>query len=159
MSDPRAIIGLEQITRQHNAVVHVAVGNITTGEDDLVSAIIAAGVLNDNRKVLRGKIWGRTANNANVKTLKIYFGTQIILTIALQASQVGTFEVDFTVIRTGVDTQDWHSSVIQAPAGVNDMEDGTATQDDGAAITVKATAEATATDDVIAEGMLLDFPA
>lgn len=136
----------------------IAVGNVTTGEDNLITYALAANALPAWGAGVHIIAWGTTANNANAKTLKLYFGTAVILTNALTVSIAGVWRIEADVISTGVDAQDYVSQLVTtgtAGVALNDIEVGTATQDDGATITIKCTGEATATDDIIQEGMII----
>ena len=135
-----------------------AVGNVDTGEDDLITFSLPANAMSAAGKGVRIHAWGTAANNANAKTLKLYFGTQIIETFTLTVSQVDTWSIIATVWRTGSSTQDWESTLIQAgTASAVDVEVGTATQTDTAAITIKCTGEGVATNDIVQEGLLVEF--
>lgn len=132
-------------------------GNVGTGEDNLLTYVIPAGRLCARGTGARITAWGTTANNANAKTLKVYFGSQVILTTALTISIAGVWRVQAEVISTGVDTQDYIAQLVQGGTTLNDVESGTATQDDGAAITVKCTGEATADNDIVQEGLIVEL--
>ena len=139
-------------------VNNTAVGNVLTGEDDLITYSLPTNALTSNQKGIRITAWGTAANNANAKTLKVYFGTQIILTTSLTVSQVDTWRVAGTVWRTSLNNQDWECSLIQAgTASLIDVENGTAIQTETSAIIIKCTGEATATDDIIMEGMIIEY--
>lgn len=142
-------------------LVHVAVGNVGAGEDDLQSVSLPALSLKESGDYVRIRAWGIAANNANAKTLKAYFGTQVVLNLALTASIAGKWFVDVIVSRTGKDTQDWvmeiRESTAAALAALKQAQDnGTATQDEDAAITVKLTGTGVATDDIVQEGMIVE---
>ena len=135
-----------------------AVGNITTGEDNLITYVLPANAIPAYGAGVHITAWGTTANNANAKTLKLYFGTAVILTNALTVSIAGVWRIEADVISTGVDAQDYVAQLVTtgtAGVALNDIEVGTATQDDGATITIKCTGEATATNDIIQEGMVI----
>ena len=135
-----------------------AVGNVGVGEDDLITYSLPANALSANGKGIRIRAWGTAANNANAKTVKLYFGTQVILTTALTVSQTDTWKIDATVWRTGASTQDWESSLIEAgTVSLTDIENGTATQTDTAAITIKCTGTATSDNDIVNEGLTVEF--
>ena len=75
---------LKAHTSQQGGVLNVnttAVGNVTTGEDNLITYSLPANTLSVNGMALRIVAWGLTANNANAKTLKVYFGTVVIGTL------------------------------------------------------------------------------
>ena len=137
-----------------------AVGNVGTGEDDLISYSLPANALSANGKGVHITAWGTTANNANGKTLKLYFGSAAILTYALVASVAGTWRIEANVFRTGVDAQDYVSEMVSigvAGAAVTDVEVGSTTQDDGAAVVIKVTGEATSNSDIVCEGLATSF--
>lgn len=141
-----------------NSIGTTAVGNITTGEDNLITATVIKDTLYKAGKGVRITAWGSTANNANAKTLKLYFGTAVILTNALTTSQVNTWRMVAEVFSTGADAQDYVAQFLQSGTTSQiDIEVGTATQDDGAAITIKCTGEATATNDIVQEGLLVEI--
>lgn len=134
------------------------VGNVGIGEDDLITYAMPASSLNASGKGVEIQAWGTAANNANVKTLKLYFGTQVILTNSITASQVGTWNIIARVFSTGTDTQDWSAAFTNAgTTSTIDNEVGTSIQDDGAAITIKCTGEATADNDIVQDGLLVKY--
>ena len=143
-----------------SSITLAAVANVGAGEDDLITTSIPAAALSEAGKGVRITAWGTTANNANAKTLKVYFGTQVVLTNSLTASIAGVWKSETLVFSTGTDTQDWVSRLATlgaAGVALNDVEVGTATQDDGAAITIKATGEAVDNNDIVQEGLLVEF--
>ncbi len=139
-----------------------AVGNVDAGEDNLITYALPADALSANGQVVKIKAWGTAANNANAKTLKLYFGSQAILTWAITASKVIVWKVEAYVVRTGVDTQDCYAVILETSIGspnaqLTDQELTAGTQDDGAAITIKCTGEGVATNDIVQEGLLVEF--
>src|SRR3990167_189866 len=95
------------------SVNSTAVGNVTTGEDDLMTYALAANKLNAAGNGVRILAWGTAANNANVKTLKLKFGSDTILSQSLTASQAGFWEIQAVVLRTGSDKQDTDQPLLQ----------------------------------------------
>lgn len=135
-----------------------AVGNTDAGEDDLITYSMPTDSFKRAGIGVRIRAWGTAANNANAKTLKMYFGTQIIITTSLTINQVDTWKIEATVWSTGTDTQDWETHLIQSgTTTLVDVENGTATQNDGAAIAIKCTGEATTTNDIVQEGLSVEF--
>ena len=136
-----------------------AVGNVTVGEDDLITYALPANSLSANGKAVKIKVWGTTANNVNAKTLKLYFGSQIILTNSLAVSIAGFWYAEAIVVRTGASTQDIFANLNTntATVAVVDQEITAGTQTDTAAITIKCTGEGTDTNDVVQEGLLVEF--
>ena len=139
-------------------VNNTAVGNVTTGEDNLITYSLPINALYEAGRGVRITAWGTGANNANAKTLKLYFGTAVILTNSLTTSQANTWRMVAEVFSTGTDTQDYIAQFLQAgTVAQTDIELGTATQDDGAVITIKCTGDATATNDIVQEGLIVEI--
>jgi hypothetical protein len=135
-----------------------AVGNVGTGEDNLMTYSLPAGALSAAGKGVRITAWGTAANNADAKTLKLHFGSVAILTVSLTTSQACTWRIEAVVFSTGTDAQDYSAQLVQGgTATLVDVEGGSLTQDDGAAITIKCTGEATSNNDVVQEGLLVTF--
>lgn len=144
--DPRAVTNV------------TAVGNITTGTDDLITYSLPARSMQEAGDWVKIKAWGTTANNANAKTLTLAFGSQTILTTALTTNQASQWEINAVVIATAGSAQDWHSSLSEiGTANQFDMETGTATVTSTAAITIKCTGNATATNDIVQEGLTVEL--
>lgn len=139
---------------------NTAVGNVGAGEDDLITYVMPASTLTAAKKGVRVTAWGTTANNANAKTIKAYFGSQVVLTNALTVSIAGVWRMESEVYSTGTEAQDWVSQLVTtgtAGVALNDIELGTATQDDGATITIKLTGTAVDNNDIVQEGMMVEF--
>jgi hypothetical protein len=140
-----------------------AVGNVGAGVDNLMSYQLAASKLATAGGAIRIRGWGTAANNATAKNLLLKFGTASLLgTLAITASQVGKWYVDAIVTKTGTDTQDFVAVVIESvgttlAAGKQAQLVGTATEDDGAAITIQFQGEGGADNDVVQEGMIVEF--
>jgi hypothetical protein len=136
------------------AAIFAAVGNVGTGEDDLQTFTVPANVLAKDGAVIEIENSGTVANNANAKTVKLYVGGTAILTVTAPISVAVSWAIRARIIRTGVDTQKYSAEFITTgAAGVSftTTSSGTLTKDDGAAIIVKTTGEATDTDDIISE--------
>lgn len=130
-----------------------AVGNVGTGEDNLMTTTLAAGYLSAAGKGIRVTAWGTKASTANAKTLRLYFGSVAILTHSLGTSAAGSWKITAEVLSTGTDAQDYNAFLIGTDT---DAEIGTATQDDGAAIIVKCTGDATSNNDIVQEGLIVE---
>lgn len=136
-----------------------AVGNVGGGEDVLMTYDLPLNSFIATTKRVHITAWGTTANNVNAKTLKLYFGS-VILTNALTASIAGIWRVEADVISTGTDAQDYISQLVTtgtAGVALNDIENGSLVEDDGAAITIKCTGTATTDNDIVQEGMIVEF--
>lgn len=134
------------------------VGNVGGGTDDLITYTLPASAMSAAKKGVRITAWGTTANNANAKTVTMNFGSQVLVTTALTTSQAGVWRIVAEVISTGTDTQDYVATLMQGGATtILDVEQGTATQDDGASIIIKCTGAATTTNDIVQSGMITEF--
>lgn len=140
------------------SVITTAVKTVGAGEDVLMTYDLPANSMVVTGSGVKITAWGTAANNVNAKTLKLYFGSAVILTTALTASQVDTWRIEATVLRTGASTQDYSAQLLQAgTAALVDVENGALTQTETAAITIKCTGEATTNDDIAQEGMVVSF--
>ena len=139
-----------------------AVGNTGIGEDNLITYSLPANSLSANGKALRITAWGTLANNANLKTLKLYFGAAIINAgLNMTVNIDGRWIVKGLVIRTGTSAQDYNSITSETTSGFGTAKHfgvtGTATEVETGAITIKCTGEATADNDIVQEGMIVEF--
>ena len=141
-----------------DGTVSVDVGNVDAGEDNLQSYSLPANSITADGSGVKITAWGDYTNNANAKTIRLYFGSQEILALALTANQNGFWRIEATVTRTGASAQQYSSQIMQTGATAQfDVESGTATQTDTAAITIKCTGEATTTNDIVQDGLLVTF--
>lgn len=135
-----------------------AVGNVGVGEDDLMTYSLPADSCNSNGRTIRVTAWGTTANNVNAKTVKLHFGATVILTTALTVSQVGVWKITAEIVRTGASAQEAVASLLQGGATtLVDVEQSAPSEAHASAITIKATGTATANNDVVQEGMIVEF--
>jgi hypothetical protein len=132
----------------------IAVGNVGTGEDNLKSYTLPANSLIADDRGVRITAWGTKANNADAKTLKLYFGSAAILTHSLGTSAAGNWKIEALVFRTGSSTQDYMADLTGTDT---DQESGTATETDTSTIVIKCTGEATSNNDIVQDGLLVEF--
>lgn len=136
------------------------VGNVGAGEDDLMTYSLPANSLSVNNKGIRVTAWGTAANNANGKTLTVYFGVSQLIFL-LTASITSTWRVSLLIFRTGASTQDVYVGAKQTNstsfAVIENESVTTAAQTDTAAITIKCTGTATANNDIVQHGMLVEY--
>lgn len=154
--------GSSAITARAGGVIYqsiTAVGNITTGEDDLISQSIAANVLSANGQRLTGEFNGRFAANGNAKRIRLKFGSTTILDMGSGISPNGaTWRMTYTITRTGAATQRVSASLlIGGIAGPVFTGVTTAAETLSGAITLKATGEATSTDDIINDEFVCEW--
>lgn len=138
-----------------------AVGNVGTGEDDLVTYSLPANTLSQDGNGVRVTAWGDIAGVSGTKVIKIYFGTQNIGQITIGGSDVHAWRATATVWLTATANQDYESSILESDSAVGftntQIANGSTTQDETAAITIKCTGEATNDDDIVQEGLLVEF--
>ena len=137
-----------------------AVGNVGAGTDDLMTYSLPANSLSANGKGVRITAWGTYANNANAKTLALLFGATTINTGSLTISQSGLWRCDAFVLRTGSSTQKYFATVQSGTTTVvasNNRSVGTAAETDAGAITIKFTGVGVSDNDIVQEGMIVEF--
>lgn len=134
-----------------------AVGNVGTGEDDLMTYPLPANSLVTTGRGIEITAWGTTANNANAKAVKLYFGSTIIQNYSLTTSVAGKWKIAALVFRTGTSAQDYVSELREKDSQWHDIESGTLTETETSAITIKCTGEAVADNDVVQEGMIVKY--
>lgn len=135
------------------------VGNVGTGEDDLISLTLPANTLNAAGTGVKITAWGVTAANVNSKILRIRFGGQVVFAYAMPTSVSVAWRVEVLVFRTGSNTQESiaHMVGIHGVVSINDVESQSSlTVVDTSAIIVKGTGDATADNDIQQEGMLME---
>jgi len=134
-----------------------AVGNVGTGEDDLITFLLEKNTMQNDGDTLEIRTFGVFANNTNTKTLKIYLGSTVIfsLTGTTTAFQGKEWCADTTIIKDGSSSQKIVTSF--GTNGVVFSEVTAATEDLTSANTIKCTGEATTTNDVVQSGLVIKF--
>lgn len=165
LADPVVNIGSGSGTFKPTGLANInttVVGNIGAGPDDLMTYSLPANSLSSDGKSVRVKMWGKTAINANAKSLQIVFGS-VLATLSLTINQIGVWSVDGLFIRTGSNAQDVYltaEEIVDATLTASKVFKTvtTRTNADTSAITIKAVASTvTATDDITQEGMVVEF--
>mgnify|MGYP001618210370 CR=1 FL=1 len=123
------------------------IGNVGAGEDDLQSVLVEADSLYKNGQAIRVRAWGRSANNGNDKTLRLYAGATKIFDSGVLVLTNKPWFLEAIVLRTATDVQLAFAHGLAASAVLDPTRTALAL-DDGASITFKVTGEATATDDI-----------
>jgi len=131
-------------------VSNTTVGNVGTGEDDLMSASISAATLETNTQCLCFEAHFTTAANANNKTVKIKFGATTIYDSTAVAANDDRLHVHGVIYRTGAATQIARVTAIGNNGGafLNDVQFSSPTETLSGAITFKATCAGTSDNDV-----------
>jgi len=134
------------------------VGNIGTGEDDLISRTVAANTLGVNGGRLRFT-WSVTfAANANNKTLKCYWNGVAVYSSGALALNAGGCVVEMIVTRTAAATQNIAVRVTSGNTTLPTSEvitTGAATL--SGSVVAKLTGEATSNDDISARDLLVEY--
>ena len=139
------------------SVNSTSVATVGTGEDDLMTYTLPAAAMEATNRAVRITAWGTTANNANVKTLKMKFGATNIMTNALTQSVAGAWCVQGIVIRTGAATQISLAKLEENAVANSDVETGTPAETLSGAVVIKCTGEATDNNDIVQLGMIVEY--
>ena len=142
------------------------VGNIGGGTDDLMTYSIPANSLSANGKGIRITAWGATGNNANAKTLIFTFGATNAGVTGLTVSIAGAWVAQVVIVRSAANTQVGYltvtetvngSSPVVAPKAYQVISFNSLFETDTSAIVTKFMAQATADNDIIQRGMLVEY--
>lgn len=128
-----------------------AVGNVGTGEDNLINfSIPAQAAMNIAGQAIECIFSGTYANNANAKTLKFYFGSTAILNKSLTINQAGTWLIKVYMVATSATAQTYVVEFIErGTLSVEDVIVSTSAVSSASAMTVKCTGTATADNDIV----------
>jgi len=137
-----------------------AVGNVGSGEDNLMTYSILRNSLSSTSDHIEIVAFGTFAANANNKTLKLYLGSTLLFSTGAIAANAKDWELRSSIIRTGEATQICSTACFTSTALVANLADYvTGTEDFTSDITIKCTGEATSTDDIIQKGLIIKlFP-
>ena len=135
-----------------------AVGNVTGGEDDLMTYTLPADSLDADGKSVRITAWGTTAANGNTKTIKLHFGGTVARQIGPTAQNNQDWKIDAVIVRTGATAQDAIGTEMVDNSSVF-LTHSHPAEDTTAAIVIKVTGESasSATNDIVQEGMLIEY--
>jgi len=132
-----------------------SVGNVGTGEDDLMTYTLPANSLNTDGKGIRITVWGSVAINGNTKTIRLKFGTTIIMAIGPSTMSGLDWKIEGLVIRTGAATQKAVATELLDTIA-QDSTISSPTETLSSPVVIKVTGEGVADDDVKQEGMLIE---
>lgn len=132
------------------------VGNIGAGEDNLIQYTLPANTLAATGRVVRITAWGSFAANGNNKTLKAYFGATSISLLSAVAVNSAAWIAVVHIIRTGASAEILFGELHYASTLAAITSPATPAEDTTAAVVIKFTGEATATNDVIQSGMIVE---
>lgn len=139
------------------------VGNITGGEDDLISYSLPRNTMHNDTDVLEIIAFGIYANNSHDKTLKFYFDGTLVYTTAIKTPQNTAWQITCRIMRITATTQKVIVSYSGEALGGAVNAFYTVTTVD---LTVKniikctGTSGSSATNDIVQEGLIVKlFPA
>lgn len=117
------------------------VGTIAdTTETDLHSYTLPANSLDEDGDICELVVWGDTANNANLKTITVYFGGTSFTLIAALALQNQGWRLVLRVMRTGAATQIMQADFLTGNSVAFTSKNATPAETLSGNITVKVTA-------------------
>ncbi len=125
-------------------------------EQQLKALALAASFMLSTGMGVKIRAWGTTANNANAKDVKLYFGSTVILDVTLTISVAGKWVLEGIVQNVGASSQRYSAIGHDADNTKPTIADSTCTETDTASITVKVTATATTNNDVICNGLRVE---
>lgn len=164
LRDQLNVLRSEQVRRI--AASTATVGNVTTAETVLASKVLDANLLFANEMGVRGIFAGLTANNANVKTLRLRFkegaSNNVLLAMTLTVNEAGHWLLGFQVTRTAAAAGRAMVQAVVGPTNGPASKSGTnntptlPTVNWVNAVTIEVTGQGTATNDITHEhGSLL----
>lgn len=138
-----------------------AVGNVGTGEDNLITYSLQKNTMLTIGDRLEIVAFGTLAANGNNKTIKLYLGSTQLFSTGAVASNAKDWVLIANIIRTGSATQECITSFNGDTVLVTQTSDYVSgTEDFTTALTIKCTGEATSNDDVIQKGLTINlYPA
>lgn len=143
------------LTATQDAPNTTTVGNITTGEDDLMTYSIPANTMPVNGDRITFNAAGTIANNANAKRIRIKYGATTILdtgAAGLPASVAASWVAQGEIIRTGATSQKCSGELkVGNSTTYPFVAYVTAAETLSGAVTLKLTGEATSTNDIVQE--------
>jgi hypothetical protein len=137
-----------------------AVGNVGTGEDNLITYTLSANQLHANRTRVKITAFGTYAANGNAKTVKCYFGSTVLANSGALTVNGGAWRMEADVIRTGASAQVANSALHLSGASTTYPSVVTATTPSETlsnSLVIKCTGEATDDDDIKQTGLIVEF--
>lgn len=135
-----------------------AVGNVGSGEDDLISYTVPASTLDTNGHSVRFTTPVAFAANGNNKTVKVYWNGSSVYSTTAVAANATAIEVVTIITRTGAATQNVTVRIVSGDSLIADhtvFTTGAGTLSGG--VIFKLTGEATSNDDIIQKQLIGEF--
>lgn len=131
------------------------VGNVNAGEDDLLSVTLEGKTLYKNGVGIEIIAYGTFAANGNNKQVKLYFGGNVVIAGGVVTSNNKAWYARGLVVRSAADVQKAIGWI--GEDNVIDPTYSALAVDDDQDQVVKVTGEAVATDDIVAQVLLVNY--
>ncbi len=132
-----------------------SIGNVGSGEDDLMTYSLPADSLNTDGKSIKITAWG-TITTSNSKIIRLKFGSITIQQIGPTTSGGLDWKIEGLVIRTGAATQKALGTQFLDTLA-QDSTISSPTETLSSIVVIKVTGEGVANDDIKQEGMLVEY--
>jgi hypothetical protein len=148
------------VTKQYSLTTNTTdVGNVGTGEDNLMTYTVPANTLVTNGDYLEFTMEIGFASNTNTKQVKVFYGATTALIIpAASTSTGGTISIHGTIIRVGAGSEkieiSWVGSSLHGTGSATYVA---AAETLSGTVVLKATGEATADNDVVQRMMTVKY--
>lgn len=133
-----------------------AVGNVGTGEDNLISYAMPAKVLGHNLESLEITAFGTVAANANNKRIKLKFGTTTLYDTTAVAANAGSWEITSKITRTASAVEKCITKIVSSNSLILDNSNYVlASENTDNNLNIFCTGEATTNNDIVQEGLII----
>jgi len=134
--------------------------NLGNAETDLITYNLAAKSMANNGDYLEIIAWGIFASNANNKTLKLYFGNQIIYQTDANAANNANWQFKAIIIRKSSNSQEICTELLSNSSTIQNDSNYpivriVGNQDLSASLIVKCTGQGSATNDLIQNTLII----
>lgn len=134
------------------------VGNVGTGEDDLLTYTLPASALGTDGDYIEITGFGTFAANANNKRVRVYFGATAILDTTALPLNGGTWNFRSKVFRTGAATQQTETMWLKSGSGAAILVNiASPTETLSSTVVVKVTGEATSNNNIVQRSLVVKW--
>jgi hypothetical protein len=129
-----------------------------TTEDTLYTYSIPANTLATNGQSLRITCFGNVTNDANAKTVKLYFGATSY-SVSVTTSTANAWRAEFLVVRSGASATQIYQSAVQGATPIASAFTADATDALNAAVVTKCTGTnaAAVANDITGQGFIVEI--
>lgn len=169
---PGTVIASQQVDDEFNQIINFAnndsmfrmksfltpVSNSGTGETDLFSFIVPTNSLNNTEEFIMFRVVGITANNANAKTIRVYWNGTSFGAPTTATGALVIWEVECWIIRNGTNVNTlllWRSNNAGGSGTFARDASGVIATVFGGTVILKITGQGGATTDITAERALV----